>query len=237
MSDWAPKRFWTEATVEPCAAGFTVRLDGRAVKTPAKAAFEMPSQALAEAAAEEWRDQKDMVDPKTMPVTRAVNAAIDKVTPQFDEVVALLAEFGDSDVTCYRAALPEGLVARQAAIWDPLLDWAAEAYQARLVPVEGVMHAAQDARALARLAAPLKQMTAFELTAMHDLVSLSGSLVIGLAAFDGARPLETLWEASRVDEEWQIAQWGVDDEAAEVAQAKRDAFLQAGRFLDFLRVQ
>lgn len=235
MSDWAPKRFWTDATVEPRGRGFTVRLDGRAVKTPAKAAFEMPSRALAEAAAEEWRAQQDVVDPKTMPVTRAVNAAIDKVTPQFGEVVALLAEYGDSDLTCYRAAAPAGLVARQAEIWDPLLDWAAQTYQARLIPVEGVMYASQDARALANLAAPLGKMTPFELTAMHDLVSLSGSLVIGLAGFDGARPLDALWQASRVDEDWQIAQWGADEEAAEVAQAKRAAFMQAGQFLDSLR--
>lgn len=235
MSDWAPKRFWSEATVEPVDAGYTVRLDGRAVKTPAKAPFYMPTRALAEAAAAEWRAQKDLVDPKTMPVTRAVNAAIDKVTAQFDEVVALLSEYGDSDVTCYRAASPAGLVARQVEIWDPLLDWAAQTYRARLIPVEGVMHVAQDPAALAKLAAPLGQMTPFELTAMHDLVSLSGSMVIGLAGFDGARPLEELWAASRVDEDWQIAQWGADEEAAEVAEAKRAGFLQAGRFLDSLR--
>jgi chaperone required for assembly of F1-ATPase len=190
----------------------------------------MPTQAMAEAVAEEWRAQEETVDPLSMPVTRAVNAALDKVTPRFAEVAEMLAAYGDSDLTCYRADGPEALIARQKQVWDPLLDWASDTYQARLLPVEGVMHQAQDDAALARLAAPLSAMTPFELTAAHDLVSLSGSLVIGLAACAQARPIEELWQASRVDETWQAEQWGEDEEAAEVAALKQQAFYQADAF-------
>lgn len=231
----APKVFWTEVTVVEVPGGYTPRLDGRAIKTPLKADFALPTLALAEAAAEEWRAQDDRVKPETMPITRAANSAIDKVSAQKPDVVDVLAAYGDSDLTCYRADYPAALAARQAAAWDPLLDWAADTFGARLKPVVGVMPEPQSADALARLRGPLDAMTAFELTALHDLIALSGSLVIGLAADAKAWPAEALWDASRIDETWQIEQWGEDEEAtAAVARKERD-FLQAARLLDLCR--
>jgi len=229
--NWAAKRFWKDATVEEVTGGFTVRLDGRGVKTPAKAELVVPTQAMAQASADEWQAQDETIDPGTMPVTRSVNAAIDKVAVQFTEVADMLAAYGDSDLTCYRAASPAGLVARQNEAWDPLLDWAGETFQARLIPVEGVMHAPQREESLRRLAAPLYEMSNFELTAMHDLISLSGSLIIGLAARAAFLSPDILWERSRLDEIWQIEQWGADEEAEEMAAVKRQSFLDAHRFL------
>jgi len=198
--NWAAKRFWKDATVEEVTGGFTVRLDGRGVKTPAKAELVVPTQAMAQASADEWQAQDETIDPGTMPVTRSVNAAIDKVAVQFTEVADMLAAYGDSDLTCYRAASPAGLVARQNEAWDPLLDWAGETFQARLIPV-------------------------------HDLISLSGSLIIGLAARAAFLSPDILWERSRLDEIWQIEQWGADEEAEEMAAVKRQSFLDAHRFL------
>ncbi len=234
MSEWKARRFWTEARVEPHEAGFTVRLDGRPVKTPGKTELAVPTQALADEIAREWDAQEGTIDPRTMPFTRAANSAIEKVAPQRAEVADMLAGYGDSDLTCYRADSPEGLVARQAEAWDPLLDWAEATFGARLIPVEGVMHQPQSAAALDRLAAEVRAMTHWELTGFHDLVALSGSLVIGLAAARDAWTPEDLWQRSRVDETWQEEQWGEDAEAAAMAAAKRQDFLQAHRFLKLL---
>ncbi len=235
MSEWAAKRFWTEATSAPGEGGHVVRLDGRTVKTPAKAGLVLPSAAMAEAVAAEWQAQGERIDPLSMPVTRAANAAIDRVRPQHAEVADMLAAYGDADLLCYRAESPAELVARQAAAWDPLLDWAAETYGARLAPRAGIMHEGQDADALARLASAVHALDAFELTAFHDLVSLTGSLVIGLAAERGAQDPEALWATSRIDESWQEELWGTDEEAAETAAYKRASFLDAVRFLGLAR--
>ena len=235
MSDWAAKRFWKTASTPSLDGGFTVHLDGRPVKTPAKSKFVVPNIALAQAAAAEWDAQEDTIDVTSMPVTRAINAAIDKVAVQFDEVAQMLAAYGDSDVTCYRADSPSELVARQNLTWDPLLDWAHERFNVRLIPVQGVMHVPQNSAALERLSAPLFEMTEFELTAMHDLVSLSGSLIIGLAAAEKFQPIDALWQMSRVDEIWQIEQWGEDEEATEQSEIKHSAFQAAARFLDLSR--
>lgn len=230
MAEWKQKRFWKEATAADCDGGFEVLLDGRRLKTPGKAALVMPTLAMAQAVAEEWAAQEGEVQPLTMPVTRSVNSAIDKVSTQFDDVAALIAAYGETDLLCYRAEGPAELIARQAAVWDPLLDWLADAHGARLGTNEGVMFFEQDAEALARLRAEVVRLSPFELTAFHDLVGLSGSLVIGLAAIAGQQPIEALWAASRIDETWQAELWGEDEEAQEMAQAKKEGFLHADRF-------
>jgi chaperone required for assembly of F1-ATPase len=230
MSAWAAKRFWTDATVQAADGGWTVRLDGRAVKTPLKAPLVMPTHAMAQAVAAEWQAQTGLVRPDTMPVTRSANSAIDKVGAQFDEVVALIAAYGGSDLLCYRAAFPPALIARQAAAWDPLLAWAADALGARLAVTTGVMPVAQDAASLAALHARVAAMTTFRIAAFHDLVAISGSLILALAVTEGRLTPDEAWRLSRIDEAWQNEQWGIDEDAALMEVTRRAAFDHAGRF-------
>lgn len=230
MSDWKPKRFWKEATVTETDDGYSVLLDARPVRTPAKAPLVVPTRGLAEAIAVEWDAQLDVLDPNTMPVTKGANAAIDKVSVQREEVIGLLAEYGDSDLLCYRAAGPESLIKRQAEGWDPLLDWAATALGARLFVGEGVMHVPQTARALGFLRDELAAFDDFALAAAHDLISISGSLILGLAVTRGVLSEDEAWRLSRIDEHWQIEQWGEDEEAAASEASKQNAFRDAARF-------
>lgn len=229
MSEWKAKRFWKEAAIEAADGGFAVRLDARPVKTPAKRPLILPTQALAEAVAAEWDAQEEEINPHLMPMTRTANAAIDKVATQHGEVADMLAAYGDSDLLCYRADFPEGLVERQAEQWDPMLDWGAEALGARLEPRTGVMHEPQDPAALEVLRQQTHALGPFELAAFHDLVSLSGSLILGFAAARQLRSLDEIWTISRLDEIWQAEQWGRDEEAEAAAEVKRAAFLHAGR--------
>lgn len=232
MSEWKAKRFWKDATVANDGAGYSVTLDGRAVKTPAKSHLVVPTRAMAEAIAEEWDAQDGEIDPGKMPVTRSANAAIDKVSLLHDEVAQMIADYADSDLLCYRADSPEALVQRQAEAWDPLLDWADETFGARLVPIAGVMHHPQSPKALKALSQQAYGLDAYALTAFHDLVSLSGSFIIGLAALHDMRAANELWQLSRVDELWQEELWGPDDEAIAVAARKESDFLHAKRFLN-----
>lgn len=237
MSEWAARRFWKQATVAPVEGGFTVLLDGRPVRTPAKASLTLPTEGLARTVATEWDAQQEKIDPETMPYTRMANSSVDKVAPQKAEVADMLTAYGDSDLLCYRADAPQELVSRQAAAWDPLLDWAAQTYGARLEPRAGVMHAPQAPEALTRLSEAVHALGHFEMAAFHDLVTLSGSLVIGLAAIQGQASAEVLWAASRIDENWQEEQWGHDEDAAEVAAAKCAAFAHAASFYQLVRTK
>lgn len=227
MSEWKAKRFWKSTEIRPDAEGYGVSLDGRPVKTPAKAPLILPTEGFAEAVRAEWDAVEEVIDPTRMPFTRTANAAIDKVAQQKPEVAEMIADYGGTDLLCYRAEVPRGLRARQDAGWDPLLDWAAQSHGARLAVTSGVMHLAQDAAALAPLRAAVARCSPFQLAALHDLVSLSGSLVIGLAVAEGAEDPETAWALSRIDETWQEEQWGEDEEAQAQAALKRAAFLHA----------
>lgn len=235
MTDWKASRFWDVARTVNSGNGFTIHLDGHPVRTPAKAPMVLPTAAMAQAVAEEWNAQGQVIDPETMPVTKSANSAIDNVSHRVSEVAEMLAAYADTDLTCYRAVEPEGLVKRQNSAWDPLLGWVSERFGVRLFPVEGVIHRPQPFGTLKALRAPLDAMTPFELTAMYDLVSISGSLVIGLAVNDGHRSPDSLWISSRIDEDWQVERWGEDVEASHEASRKRLAFLQAAIFLALAR--
>ncbi len=230
MSAWKAKRFWTASAVVAVYGGWTVQLDGRAVKTPAKTLLVVPTEGLAQAIAAEWDAQQGEIKPDTMPYTRTANSAIDKVTVQFDDVATMLSAYGGSDHLCYRATGPEMLVARQAAGWDPLLAWAAQSLDLHLTVTAGIMHIAQPEAALARANALVARLNPFQLAAFHDLVALSGSLVIALAVIHGRLDPQAAWSLSRIDEDWQIEEWGADEEAAELTAIKHEAFLQAARF-------
>lgn len=232
MSGWAAKRFWKETDIVENDAGFEVRLDGRSVRTPLKTLLLTPTRGFADRIAAEWDAQEEAVDPQTMPFTRAANAALDKVALQQTEVAEMLSAYGGTDLLCYRATTPAVLCARQAAAWDPLLDWMAERYGARLAVTSGVLPIAQNADSLKRLSKVVAGYSPFQLTGFHDLVAISGSLVLGLAVVENRLSAEEAFAASRIDETWQIEQWGDDEEEAERVAIKRADYLRAKEIFD-----
>jgi chaperone required for assembly of F1-ATPase len=234
MSEWAAKRFWTAAAAVPEGGAWAVRLDGRPVRTPGKAVLALPGAALARAVAAEWDAQGERVDPLSMPLTRAANTTLDKLPVQRDGLIEGLTQYGASDLLSYRADGPPDLAARQAAAWDPLLDWAEARLGARLTVTAGVMPVAQDVSALSALRARVAACTDWELTGLTELVSLSGSLVLGLAVLERRLTPETAWEASRVDETHQIERWGADEEEVGRVARRFADFARARRWLDLL---
>lgn len=232
MSGWKARRFWTAASVVPEACGgWGVRLDSRPLRTPAKTPLIVPTPALADAIAGEWAAQGPEVRPESMPWTRMANSALDKVTPQIDAVRAEVAGYGASDLLCYRAEGPAELTARQAAVWDGLLDWADRALGARLRVTAGIVHITQPEAAVDRLRAEVAGFGPFALVGLHDLVAISGSLVIGLAVARGHCDAADGFAASRIDEDWQTELWGADEEAEATCAHKRAAFIAAADFL------
>ncbi len=235
MSEWKARRFWKAADVRPEGDGWTIYLDERPLRTPGKQALIVPTEALARAIAAEWDAQVDVIDPESMPLTRAANSAIEKVRPQFEAVADMLGEYGGTDLLSYRAAGPGDLVARQTAGWDPLLDWAKRDLDAPLAVTTGIVPVAQDATALARLRAELGQLDDFGLTALHDLVTLPGSLILGLAVIRGRISAAEAYDLARIDEEYQAEQWGRDEEADEAAANRKVAMDLAERFWNLSR--
>lgn len=234
MLDKLKKRFWSEVTVTPVDGGFAVDLDGRGLKTPAKAALVVPSAALAEMIRAEWAAVEAEVDPLALPYTRLCNAAIDKVIPQGPEIVSMLAEYGETDLICHRADSPESLVSRQNAAWDPVLVWVRQHHGLRFECAAGIMAVDQPAESLSGLRDWLSGQGPFALMALHDLITMSGSILLARAVADGLLDAEAAWAASRVDETFQEEQWGIDSIAHTAAKAKAVEFARAARLWEMV---
>ena len=228
------KRFYKKAETRGSELGHAILLDGRPVRTPAKAALDVPWPKLAAAIVREWEAQVEKVDPRSMPLTGLANAAIDRIGPERDAFVRGLAVYGETDLLCYRADAPEALVARQAERWDPLLAWARHRFDVDFEVVHGIMHRPQPAPTIERLRKAIESRDAFEMAALAQHTTISGSLIIALALAEGAIEVDTAWQAAIVDEAWQTEQWGEDQEASRVLEARRRDFNAAARFLGLL---
>ena len=189
-------------------------LDGRPVKTPARRTLAAPTRALAEALAAEWEAQRDVVDPAKMPLTRLANSIIDGVADTPAAVAAEAEKYLASDLVCYRAEGPDGLVARQAGAWDPVIAWAREALGARFVVGEGMVFVVQPEAALAAARAALPR-DPWRLGAFHAVTTLTGSALIALAVLNGRLGVEDAWRAAHIDEDWNMDFWGRDELALE----------------------
>jgi len=225
-----PKRFYKHADYAHSGGGFTVRLDGKAARTPGRATLTVPDEPLAAAIVAEWNAQREEIAPATMPLTRIANAAIDGVSTRMAAVRSDIVAYAGSDLLCYRAASPAALVRRQDAAWTPLVAWAAEELGARLVVVEGITHVAQPPASLAAVERALTACDAFRLAALHTITTVTGSAIVALAVARGRLTAAEAWTAAGVDEDWQAEQWGEDAEAA-ARRAARRRELEAAAFI------
>ncbi len=215
------------------ARGHAVVLDGRPVKTPKKRALSVPSPAFAQAIAAEWARQETHINPAAMPLTRIANTAIDAVADMMADVAADIVQFAGSDLLCYRAEGPQPLVARQAAAWDQVLDWARIELGARFVLAQGIVPVEQPAPSLDKVSNALAGYDAFQMTGLHVITTLTGSALLALAHARGVLSREAVWEAAHVDEDWQIEQWGADVEAQERRAVRWTEFEAASKVLEF----
>jgi chaperone required for assembly of F1-ATPase len=220
------KRFYKAASVTGEAAPFGVALDGKPLRTPGRAPLAVPTRALAEAIATEWNGQGEAIIPQSMPLTGLANAAIDRVAPDVAGFADGLAVFAENELLAYRADYPPALVAHQATQWDPWLAWARARYDVDFTLVTGIIHRPQPASTLERVRAAYRAFDAFRLAALHPVVTISGSAVIGLAVAEAQMDAEAAWLIGHLDELWQAEQWGKDP-LAEAGHKERQRDLAA----------
>ena len=233
------KRFYKETAVDAGDGGHRVLLDGKPMRTPAKAVLVVPTPALAEAIAAEWRavPEKADINAALLPLTRLAATGLDRVTIQRERVIEDTAKYAGSDLLCYRATAPSSLVERQRETWQPLLDWAAERYGARLIVVEGMTFVDQPSDAVARLRGAVAAHGDLALSALYNLTHISGSLVIALAVAEGHLPADQAFAAAQLDELHQIERWGEDPIATHRHASIRHDIDAGARFLALLAGQ
>lgn len=233
-SPGAAKRFYKAVSVAGDGEGWRILLDGRAVKTPMRATLALPVEPLTQAIAREWEAQGAKIAPKTMPLTKLANTALDAVRGRETEVAANILSFAGRDLVCYRAEAPDELVARQSASWEPVLQWLEATFGARLTVTAGIMPVDQPPESLAALQNALTQFDAFSISALHVMTTLTGSAALALALAHGRLSVDECWTAAHVDEDFQIAKWGLDAEASARREARRAEMDAAAEFLQLI---
>jgi len=230
MSEWKQKRFWENVHVVSSEDGYFIKLDDKILKTPAKKQMMLPTEALAKRVAAEWDEQVEEIDPTKMLFTKSANAALDKVSEQFTEVSSLLGEYGDTDLLYYRADSPPELHKRQKTGWDPIIKWAENSFNVQINCGTGIIYIPQNERLFSEIKLKINNLSIFELTAFYDMVSITGSLILGLTIINGRLSAEEAYQLSRIDEVWQLEQWGEDEEAQAAAKQKNVAILHSEEF-------
>lgn len=228
------KRFWNEVALEREDDLWTIHLDGRPVRTPARALLGVSSKALGEAIADEWRAVREKIDPREMPLTGLANAAIDRITPERQAFAKSLAKYGEADLACYRVEGPHELVSRQEQEWDKLLGWARRRFDVDFSTTTGLLHVAQPEATVERLSYVVAALDPFRLAGLSPLVTIGGSLLAGLAILERAIDPNEAWNAVSLEDRWQLEQWGIDAEAEAALENRRRDFLAAARFVSLL---
>ena len=229
------KRFYTEVAAHPAEAGFGVSFDGKPLRTPAKARLVVPTRALAEAIAAEWRGQSGEVKLDGLPLTRLASTALDLVARRQPAIVAEIARYAGSDLVCYRAEHPPELIERQHALWQPLLDWASLRYDAPLLVTAGILPVTQPPASLTAYAAAVAAYPPLELASLHLATAACGSLVVALALIEGRLDADSAFAAAELDQSFEIERWGQDAEQMRRRAALKDDIALAERFIALLR--
>jgi chaperone required for assembly of F1-ATPase len=228
------RRFYQHAAVRSADGAFAVMLDERQLKTPGGEIFQAPTRKLAESIAAEWEAQTERIVPASMPLTQMAFAAIDVTPKRRDELASMIAKYVATDLVCHRAEAPAVLVARQAATWDPIVDWAHARFHFRPAVVRGLIAAPLSPQNLTVMEWEVDDLDAFRCTALAQAVTLAGSALIGFALLEGRLDAESAFATAALDDLWSLENWGEDAEARAALDRQRAEFAALGRFIQAL---
>ncbi len=229
------KRFYKKVKLVEQAKGYGLELDGRPVKTPLKQALSMPTRPLADQVAKEWEAQEEHINPATMLLTKLCNTALDRVGEGSQRIVDEIVDYANAELLCYRAEGPVELVARQSKQWDPILDWATEGLGARFSPTAGIVHQSQSEDCLGAFRRFVDALDDFTIAGFHNVMTLTGSAILAAAAREEHLPGERIWALAHLDEDWQIEQWGEDEEERSRRKGRQQEFDAMLMFLSLLK--
>ncbi len=202
------QRFYEQVSIAEDAAGFTVTLDGKAIKTPQQNTICLP-EPLARHLAAEWEQQDTKIEPQSMPIMRLVATALNRIAPQCDVAIDEFHSFASSDLLYYRAESPPELIARQQEHWDPMLNWAQKRYDVSFEVTQGIMPIVQSVETLARLKNAAGQ-NIFRLSGLVHTCHITGSAILALALAEGDIDSTQAYELSCLDHIYQLETWGED---------------------------
>ena len=223
----AHKRFWKEVRITQESGGFSIELDQRPVRLPKGTCLSVPSYALAEALAEEWRaagcGEEKSFTLADLPLTGMTGFMLECLASEREAVIQSLLAYAQSDVLCYREASYSALYRRQSEVWDPLLQQLEILLGCRFITTTGVMPITQTNEMIDIFQRALEACTQAELTVLGNVVPILGSLALGFLILKANMTAETAVDSATLDEQFQMSLWGEEAEKKRrIAMMKQD---------------
>ena len=225
------KRFYKDVQIFQEGKSCFITLDGKKIRTPSRQMLKLPTMILAEAIADEWRDQSEEIQPLDMPLTQLANTAIDQTRPHRIRMIEQVAVYARTDLLCFRTAIPRDLAERQAANWQPLLDWSESEFGARLAVTTDLTPIEQSEQSLLAIYTVVARLDDFTLTGLAAGTAASGSVILGLALLHRRLDADETCSLSQLDEQYQSARWGEDPDAAAQRASVHRTIACAGSFM------
>ncbi len=235
MNGGMPGGLQLQVVVVPSNDSWVLRINGKVFRTPGERTLKLPTRRLAMQVKKEWDSLKGQMNAEAMPITNMCNTALDRIAPDQETVCEIVSEYGATDLLCYRAASPSGLEQRQRAGWDPVLAWARTSLGISLKSVTGMLPIVQPEASLDQIRQEISCYCPFELAGLAEIVTTTGSAILGLAYMRSFASAEQIWDLSVIDESWQFEHWGKDDESMAALAAKRRSFLAGCKLIDAIR--
>jgi len=215
------RRFYREAASGPVSGGHGVLLDGKTARTAGGSVLAAPTPDLAAVLAAEWAAQAEFIDFTAMPATRLAFTVIDRGAAVQADLAREAARYAGSDTLCYPVEYPRSLAERQAALWTPWRDWALDTLGLRFEIAGAGLHHVQPQETLAGVEAIAAALDPFSLAGLVFACGLYGSAILALAVQRRALNAVDAFTLSRVEEQFQAEQWGLDAEADARTEAHR----------------
>ena len=228
------KKFWTAIKLKKKESKFGILLDNNLLKTPQKKDCLISNIRIAKDLFKEWSSIQDDINFHNMPVTQICFASLDRKRKEKIILLNKLTEYGMTDLLFYRDTSGTELERLQSKKWDKFLDWTQNELDLDFKIVNGIMPVEQPKENYNTFLNELEKLDCISLTALSDIVTLSGSLVIGLLLLKKKITSKQAWSLAKVDEEWQRSKWGTLPEQVEDDEYKKNNFFISCKLINLL---
>jgi ATP synthase F1 complex assembly factor 2 len=224
---------------------YTVTLDNRSIKTPAKNHLALPTRAMAHLIAHEWDYQDSHISPSSMPLMSLASTALDQTSSDLEYVRENCMKYLFNDTLCYLADRQEERVLRrwQEEKWRGILELVESDALLGVKPAvcdgELVLGALKhDPVLVERARALVDGYDVWRLTALQSITMEAKSLLLGLALLEDLVTVEQAVAGSRVEEEFQVEQWGCVEGGHDMDRLNNGVQIRAAAvFLDSLKME
>nr|CAB3224706.1 ATP synthase mitochondrial F1 complex assembly factor 2-like [Phallusia mammillata] len=203
------RKFYEEARICHSDGGFEINLDNRKLRTPIGKVVKVPNEGLAHAVSVEWNQQTDVIKSQLMPLTALCYEAMDSSCNRNSDVLAAsVLKFLHTDTVLFHMEEPADLGQLQKEKWSKLVDWFSQRHSVNIKNTTGFGKPSISPNTIPILTNYLKSFNMWSLVGIEKMVNTMKSVIVSLSLIDRHVTVEEAVSLSRLEQEFQISEWG-----------------------------